>query len=59
MVVNISEKIDVSMGGKKLLIDTELIVSDKQHYGLFGVNGIGKTTLMNYIAKKHTLIYIL
>jgi ATP-binding cassette subfamily F protein 1 len=48
-MINISTILNLTIGGKILLKDTQLTISDGEHYGLIGKNGIGKTTLLNYI----------
>ena len=42
--------ITISLGNKDLLDSAELKLNFGHHYGLIGKNGIGKSTLMKYIA---------
>ena len=46
------EKFDIIFGKNILLQDAKLIIEYKQHYGLIGKNGIGKTSLLNMINEK-------
>jgi len=50
-MINISTIFDLSINGngQKLLENTKLIISNGEKYGLVGKNGIGKTSLLNYI----------
>lgn len=41
--------VNLQINGKELLNNTELIISSGAKYGIIGANGIGKTTLLNYI----------
>lgn len=43
----------VSIGSKKLFNDSELVLSTGHIYGLIGMNGCGKTTLLNLIENKN------
>ena len=42
----------ISVGGKTLIEDAQLKINFGRRYVLVGRNGIGKTTLLNHIAKK-------
>ena len=42
-------KFSISIGSKKLFNDSELVLSAGHIYGLIGMNGCGKTTLLNMI----------
>lgn len=42
----------ISIGGKTLLEDAQLRINYGRRYVLIGRNGIGKTTLLNHIARK-------
>jgi ATP-binding cassette subfamily F protein 3 len=42
----------ISIGGKTLMEDSPLKISFGRRYVLVGRNGIGKTTLLNYVARK-------
>ena len=46
------KKIDVHVPGKKLLVDTDLVISEGVKYALIGHNGTGKTTLLKQINDK-------
>lgn len=46
------ENFTISIGGKTLLEDADLKISFGRRYVLIGRNGIGKTTLLNYFARK-------
>jgi ATP-binding cassette subfamily F protein 3 len=41
---------DVSIGGRKLLIDASVTLSQGRKYGLVGRNGYGKTTLFKALS---------
>jgi ATPase subunit of ABC transporter with duplicated ATPase domains len=45
------DKISVIVGGKALLEDTNIKLAYGRKYGLVGRNGIGKTCLMNALAR--------
>lgn len=47
----ILDKISVIVGGRALLEDTQLKLAYGRKYGLVGRNGIGKTCLMNSLAR--------
>ncbi len=49
---DISLNLTLAMGGKELLKDTTLTITKGEKYGIIGANGIGKSTLLNYINKK-------
>jgi len=44
--------ITIIVGGKTLLDNASLRLAYGRKYGLIGRNGIGKTTLLNHIARK-------
>jgi len=44
------EDLSVSIGGKRVLNNVNLMVSEGETHALFGPNGCGKTTLLNTIA---------
>ena len=48
----ILENISVIVGGRELLQDTHLKLAYGRKYGLIGRNGIGKTSLMNQLARQ-------
>ena len=50
MVLLSAEKISKSFSEKVLLQDVSLYVSDTDKIGIIGVNGTGKTTLLNLLA---------
>lgn len=41
--------VDISFGSKLILKDTKLVVKHGEHYTIVGKNGIGKTSLLNYL----------
>lgn len=45
------DKLSIIVGGKALLEDTQLRLTYGRKYGLVGRNGIGKTCLMNSLAR--------
>ena len=49
MGIDINFKIDLELNGKILLKDTFMTISSSKKYGIYGNNGVGKTTLLNYI----------
>ncbi|KAK5722473.1 ATP-binding cassette, regulator of translational elongation [Elasticomyces elasticus] len=48
--------IDVQIGGKRILSDTNLTLAFGRRYGLVGQNGIGKSTLLRALAKREIAI---
>ena len=48
-MINISTIFDLSINGHKIFENTQLIICNGEKYGLVGKNGIGKTSLLNYI----------
>ena len=42
----------MNFAGKDLLLDAQLKLAHGRRYGLVGLNGIGKTTLLRFIAAK-------
>lgn len=48
--------IDVSIGGKRILTDTNLILAYGRRYGLVGQNGIGKSTLLRALSRREVAI---
>lgn len=46
------DSLDISFGKVTLLKNTKLIIQYGQHYGIIGKNGIGKTTLLNWIYER-------
>lgn len=46
---------NLSIGGKSILHKTDFIISSNKKYGLIGKNGIGKSTIVNYIIKQKEL----
>lgn len=48
--------IDVSIGGKRILTDTNLTLSFGHRYGLVGQNGIGKSTLLRALSRREVAI---
>lgn len=54
MVLLSAEKISISFSEKMLLQDVSLYISDTDKVGIIGVNGTGKTTLLNLLAGQIT-----
>lgn len=53
--------LDIIFGKLTILSDTKLNLQYGDHYGLIGKNGIGKTSLLNFIAEKYNgsdIIYV-
>ena len=48
--------IDVSIGGLRILTDTNLTLAYGRRYGLVGQNGIGKSTLLRALARRELAI---
>ncbi|KAL1306704.1 hypothetical protein AAFC00_005373 [Neodothiora populina] len=48
--------IDISIGGKRILNDTNLTLAYGRRYGLVGQNGIGKSTLLRALSKREVQI---
>lgn len=48
--------IDVSIGGKRILSDTNLTLAYSRRYGLVGMNGIGKSTLLRALSRREVAI---
>lgn len=48
----IIEGLSVNFHGAELLQDSNLVLAHGQRYGLVGLNGVGKTTLLNVIAAR-------
>lgn len=48
--------IDISIGGKRILTDTNLTLAYGRRYGLVGQNGIGKSTLLRALSKREVSI---
>jgi len=48
--------IDVSIGGKRILLDTNLTLAYSRRYGLVGQNGIGKSTLLRALSRREIAI---
>ena len=44
-----NDNVNIILGSKKIVIDSEVVITKDTKYGILGPNGIGKTTLMNYI----------
>lgn len=47
---------DVSIGGKRILSDTNLTLAYGRRYGLVGQNGIGKSTLLRALSRREVPI---
>lgn len=48
--------IDISIGGKRILSETNLTLAYGRRYGLVGQNGIGKSTLLRALSKREVAI---
>jgi len=46
------EKFSISARGKDLFVNSSLTIARGRRYGLVGPNGMGKTTLLNHIARR-------
>ena len=46
---------NLSIGSKTILHKTDFVISSNKKYGLIGKNGIGKSTIVNYIVKHKEL----
>lgn len=46
---DISFNVNLNIGGKILLEDTNCIISNGYKYGIIGLNGIGKSSLLTFI----------
>ena len=50
------EGVDVSIGAKRILTDTTLMMAFGRRYGLVGQNGIGKSTLLRALSRRELAI---
>ncbi|RYP76503.1 hypothetical protein DL771_001737 [Monosporascus sp. 5C6A] len=50
------DNIDVSIGGKRILTDTDLTLTYAHRYGLVGNNGVGKSTLLRALSRREVPI---
>lgn len=50
------DNIDVSIGGKRILSDTDLTLAYGRRYGLVGQNGIGKSTLLRALSRREVAV---
>jgi len=48
--------IDIAIGGKRILSDTNLTLAFGRRYGLVGQNGIGKSTLLRALSRREVAI---
>ncbi|KAK2049219.1 ABC transporter [Colletotrichum somersetense] len=46
------DNIDVSIGGQRIVTDTDLTLSYGHRYGLVGHNGVGKSTLLRALSRR-------
>ncbi|OLN85106.1 Protein GCN20 [Colletotrichum chlorophyti] len=46
------DNVDVSIGGSRILTDTDLTLSYGHRYGLVGNNGVGKSTLLRALSRR-------
>lgn len=44
-----SDKIEINVGGKKIINESDIVINSETKYFLMGNNGSGKTTLMKYL----------
>jgi ATP-binding cassette subfamily F protein 1 len=49
---DISFHVNLNIGGKMLLEDTNCVISNGNKYGIIGLNGIGKSSLLTFINNK-------
>lgn len=47
-----NEQVTIALGSKKIVNDCEIVITRDTKYGILGPNGVGKTTLMNFIYEK-------
>lgn len=52
IVTLFSEKIEIIIGGKKLINESDIAINSGTKYFVLGQNGIGKTSLLKYIYSK-------
>ena len=50
------DNIDISIGGLRILSDTNLTLAHGRRYGLVGQNGIGKSTLLRALSKREVAV---
>ena len=50
------DQIDISIAGKRILTDTNLTLAFGRRYGLVGMNGIGKSTLLRALSRREVAI---
>ncbi|KAI0811764.1 P-loop containing nucleoside triphosphate hydrolase protein [Xylaria sp. FL0064] len=50
------ENVDVSIGGTRILTDTDLTLAYGHRYGLVGNNGVGKSTLLRALSRRELAI---
>lgn len=50
------DNIDVSIGGQRILTDTDLTLAYGHRYGLVGHNGVGKSTLLRALSRREVPI---
>jgi len=57
-----NENVSISIGSKKIMVSSDILINKNTKYCIVGANGVGKTTLLNYIHDKikdcHNTIYI-
>ena len=54
MIILTIQNLHKAFGGNVVLKDVSLTLQDHQRMGLVGVNGCGKTTLLNILAGRET-----
>ena len=50
------DRIDVSIGGSRILVDASLTLAYGRRYGLVGQNGIGKSTLLRALSRREVAV---
>lgn len=50
------DNVDVSIGGQRILTDTNFTLAHGHRYGLVGNNGVGKSTLLRALSKRELAI---
>jgi ATPase subunit of ABC transporter with duplicated ATPase domains len=57
-----NEEVSITLGNKVLITPSLIQIQENEKYALVGPNGVGKTTLMNYIYEKikntHNVLYV-
>ncbi len=48
--------VDISFAGKRILSDAALTLAHGRRYGLVGINGVGKSTLLRFMSRREVAI---